>query len=187
MATTDESPDLESDRVAVLLAIAGDDGAFERLVRRHQSWLRAFLRRVCGNAAQADDLAQIAFLKAWKRIASLRNADTFKAWLRRIALNAAVDAVRGADPWGETLLHDEDIAAASSAMSVETVAERLDLESAMMKLSFAARTCVLLHLGEGMSHSEIAAETGMPLGTIKSHIARAMPLLRSWLQDWREA
>ncbi len=187
MSSTDESVDHESDRVAALLAIAGDDGAFERLVRRHQSWLRAFLRRVCGNAAQADDLAQIAFLKAWKSIASLRNADTFKAWLRRIALNAAMDAMRGADPWSEALLDDEELAAPSSAMGVETAAERLDLERAMMKLSFAARTCVLLHLGEGMSHSEIAGETGMPLGTVKSHIARALPLLRSWLQDWREA
>ena len=169
----------DAQRKDVLLAIAGNDAAFARLVQAHGGALRRVLRRVCGDASVADDVAQIAFLKAWRRIGSLRDAALFAPWLRRIALNAALDAVkrRGLDT--APLSDVADIAAGG-----EESDRRLDLDAAMRRLSFAQRACVQLAYGEGMSHAEIGEALRMPVGTVKSHIARAVPLLRVWLKDW---
>lgn len=179
-----DSLEQTAERTIVLLAIAGDDNAFRELVLRHQSRVRSFLRRVCGNATQADDLAQAVFLKAWRNIQTVRNPDTFAAWLKRIALHAAIDARRKAGPTTEPLEGDDVLAAASTGAA--SADARLDLEAALARLSFPARTCVLLFHGEGMSHAEISAETGLPIGTVKSHIARATALLRAWLGTWRQ-
>lgn len=163
----------------VLLAIAGSDEAFARLTRTHQAWLQRLLRRVCGDATLADDLTQVALVKAWRRIGDLRDASLFAAWLRRIALNAAIDAVR-ANKIQTTPLH----ATLGTTGSDEESDRRLDLEAAMRRLSFAQRACIQLAFGEGMSHAEIGAALRMPVGTVKSHIARALPLLRAWLKEW---
>jgi RNA polymerase sigma-70 factor (ECF subfamily) len=82
----------------VLLAMAGGEAAFRVLVARHQAGVRALMRRTCGDAALADDLAQEAFLKAWLNIGKLRAPEGFAAWVRRIAVNAAIDAARRRGP-----------------------------------------------------------------------------------------
>lgn len=170
------------ERKTVLRAIAGDDAAFAELVARNQAWVRGLLTRACGDGARADDVAQTAFFRAWRKIGALRNPATFHGWLRRIAINAAIDA-RRADRGSPDPLNEETLAAPGSG--VTTADERLDLEAALARLSFAARTCMILFHAEGMTHPEIAAETGMPVGTVKSHIARATPLMRAWLKAWR--
>lgn len=163
----------------VLLAIAGSDEAFARLVRAHEAWLRRVLRRVCGDASVADDVAQVAFVKAWRRIGDLRDAALFAPWLRRIALNAALDAVKRRGLEAAPLTDVAELAARD-----EESDRRLDLDAAMRRLSFAQRACVQLAYGEGMSHAEIGEALRMPVGTVKSHIARAVPLLRVWLKEW---
>ena len=163
----------------VLLAIAGSDAAFARLVRAHEGWLRRVLRRVCGDAAIADDVAQIALVKAWRRIGDLRDASLFAPWLRRIALNAALDAVKRGGLEASPLADVADVVAGDAESD-----RRLDLDAAMRRLSFAQRACVQLAYGEGMSHAEIGEALRLPVGTVKSHIARAVPLLRIWLKDW---
>lgn len=172
------------ERTVVLLAMAGDDRAFNELISRHQARLRSLLRRACGNNALADDVAQVAFLKAWRNIRTLRDPELFGSWLRKIALRAAIDAMRSVK--SEAVL-DESVLAPVMATGVATAPVRIDLEAAIARLSFPARACVLLFHGEGMSHAEIATETGLPLGTVKSHIARATALLRTWLEDWRQS
>ncbi|MGH7836881.1 MAG: RNA polymerase sigma factor, partial [Candidatus Binataceae bacterium] len=69
-----------------MLAISGDVTAFEALVRRYQTYVGALVRRACGDADLADDLTQMTFLKAWQRMRSLREVESFRPWLRRIAL-----------------------------------------------------------------------------------------------------
>lgn len=76
-----------ADAAVVTLAMAGNDAAFSEVVARRQSWLRNLLHRLSGNAALADDLAQQAFVQAWKRINTLKSADAFAGWLRQIAVN----------------------------------------------------------------------------------------------------
>jgi RNA polymerase sigma-70 factor (ECF subfamily) len=160
----------------VALARAGDRTAFEELVRRHQGSIRSLLRSLCHRAALADDLAQEAFLQAWTSIARLRKPEAFAAWLRTLAINS----------WRQHLRRQRDFwqlgAVEAAAVVVASAApERLDLNSALGALAPDVRLCIVLSYQEGMSHGEIAAATGLPLGTVKSHIARGTVRLRELL------
>src|SRR5262245_26377530 len=89
---------LFDEATVVALARIGDQSGFEELVRRRQSWLRNVLRRLCGDGALADDLAQQAFLSAWRGMGSLRTSQAFGAWLKRLAVHAWLDHVRRHNP-----------------------------------------------------------------------------------------
>lgn len=158
----------------VALAALGDRPAFEELVRRRQSYTRNLLRRLCRNAALADDLAQETFLQAWKQIHKLKSVGAFGSWLRQISVNTWLQYVRGTEPF--TALDSVDNTVATPVM-----ADRLDLDSALATLNSGVRLCIVLAYHEGMSHSEIASAMQIPLGTVKSHIARGTSRLRELL------
>jgi RNA polymerase sigma-70 factor, ECF subfamily len=163
----------------VALARAGDRAAFEELVRRHQCPVRDLLRSLCRNAVLADDLAQEAFLQCWAHIGNLRAPDAFGSWLRKLAINAWRQHLRREAVFGKLAeLKAGDLTDASTA------AERLDLNYALGALSPNVRLCVVLSYQEGMSHGEIAAATGLPLGTVKSHIVRGTARLREILAEY---
>lgn len=170
----------EASEVAVVaLAMNGDDAAFGELVRRRQGAIRNLLRRLTRDAALADDLAQQAFVLAWKCIRSLKSPSAFGAWLRKLAVNCWLQQVRLKKhevELGEDLL--------LQCQTTSTVAERLDLDAALAILPADARLCVVLAYSEGMSHAEICDSTAMPLGTIKSHIARGAARLRELLHAY---
>jgi RNA polymerase sigma-70 factor (ECF subfamily) len=172
-----------SEESVVLLAIAGDDLAFEELVLRRQAWLRTVLRRFCGDPALADDLSQEAFVKAWRGLANLHDHRAFAAWLRQIAVRVWID-------WSRAQRLDLDSAdpdllpSSATTGGVNTADHRLDLQSALASLRPGPRLCAVLFYGEGMTHSEIAAATGMSIGVVKSHIARSTQRLRAWLREW---
>jgi RNA polymerase sigma-70 factor, ECF subfamily len=161
----------------VALAIGGDDGAFTELVRRRQKRVRDLLRRLCGNHALADDLAQKTFVKAWRGIRALRDPGAFGGWLRRVAVNTwLAEARRVPAPIDD----DEDalLAVVDPAPSPERSAGGLDLVRALARLGRAERLCVVLAHGEGMTHVEIAEATRLPLGTVKSHVLRGSEKLK---------
>lgn len=161
----------------VALAMSGDDGAFGELVQRRQKRVRDMLRRLCGNHALADDLAQKTFVQAWRGIRVLRDPAAFGGWLKRVAVNTwLAEARRAPAPIDD----DEDalFAAADSAPSPERSAGGIDLERALARLGPAERLCVVLAHGEGMTHTEVAEATGLPLGTVKSHVLRGSDKLR---------
>lgn len=159
----------------VTLAALGDDRAFAELVRRRQSTLRGMLRRLCGDATLADDLAQETFVQAWRTLAQLRNAGAFGGWLKQVAVRVWLQHARRGKLALETLEEAEDTA-------VPEFEGRLDLERALERLNPPQRLCVVLSYGEGLSHGEIADSTGWPLGTVKSHVARGGARLKQWLQ-----
>ena len=105
----------------------------------------------------ADDIAQETFVKAWRNLHRLRDAEAFSVWLRRIAVRAALDALRKVK--GEVPL-DEEGGPVTPHSYAEIANTKLDVEAALLSLSPMARTCILLFHGEGMSHLEIAEETG---------------------------
>jgi RNA polymerase sigma-70 factor (ECF subfamily) len=175
--------DTDEQSLIVLRAVAGDDASFQELVLRHQARIRSLIRRSLGDDI-ADDIAQEVFLKAWRNLPRLRDARTFSGWLRRIAVHAIVDRVR-ARPDLKTPLTEAIID--TQASNVAPPEARLDLQAALARLTPGQRLCIVLIHGEGLTHQEAADESGLPIGTIKSHIARATPLLRRWLspQDAR--
>lgn len=168
----------QAEEGALVLAIkARDQRAFAELVRRRQGWMRALMRRMCGNAALADDLAQEAFMKAWDKIAGLEQVAAFSGWLRRVAVTTYLMDKRRARAVFEELdernpPQDEQPSPANAAQA------KLDLERALAHLTAPERLCVSLNHGEGMSHGEISDSTGLPLGTVKSHVARGTEKLR---------
>ena len=158
------------------LAIAGDDAAYGELVRRRQGQIRGLLRRLCREGPLADDLAQQVFLQAWRKLRTLHAPEAFGGWLRKIAINAWLQYVR-ASPEREpqtpcNLVHEP------------ALGERLDLDRALSQLPSAVRLCIVLAYEERMSHREIAAATQIPLGTVKSHIARGAARLRQLLRAY---
>jgi len=170
----------EAERRAVLFAAGGDVAAFELLARRYQGYVEALVGRACGNVAAAEDLTQLTFLKAWQRLHTLRDAGAFRPWLRRIALNIVVDAVRSGSL--ETAPLSDERRHRDSESPEDAIVRRMDVETALAHLASAQRKCLVLAYGERMSHAEIAKTCNMPIGTVKSHIARGLATLRRLLR-----
>ncbi|MEW9570418.1 RNA polymerase sigma factor [Rhodanobacter sp. Si-c] len=166
------------------IRLDGDRCAFEQLVRRNQGMVRAQLRRLLhGDEAMADDLAQEAFILAWRKLDQFRGEARFSSWLYRIAYTCFLQAHRIPSKHdsvdGEMI---EQLQAPTHAIDLQ-----LDLERAMQRLS-AAEQAVLLHCVQlGLSHEEAAYVLAMPLGTVKTHAARGKAKLKTWLADWRDA
>lgn len=168
-----------AEAAVVLLAAGGDDEAFAELVRRRQSWLRSLLRRLCRDGALADDLAQQTFLVAWQKLPQLRAPAAFGGWLRSLAVNVFLQNLRKrvelplSDPVAEVVI---------SAPGTDP-SRAIDLDRLLALLKPAERLCLVLCHAEGMSHAEIVATTGWPLGTVKSHAARGAARLRVLLSE----
>ncbi len=164
------------------LARTGDIKAFEELVRRRQGAVRGLMRRLGGGADAADDFAQEAFLLAWRKIGGLREPGAFWAWLRRIAVNVFIRHTRRKNL---LILDSEGLEANPSEESGDR-AVRMDLEKALARLRPGERLCLVLSYGEGLSHGQICSVTGLPLGTVKSHISRGRERMRLYLADYEE-
>jgi RNA polymerase sigma factor (sigma-70 family) len=168
-----------SEVAVVVLAMNGDDAAFGELVRRRRDAIRHLLRRLTRDPALADDLAQQAFVLAWKSMRTLRSPAAFAAWLRKLAVNCWLQHAR---------IKKHEVALADAPFleghATPRVAERLDLDAALATLPPHVRLCVVLAYSEGMSHAEISESTAIPLGTVKSHIARGAAHLRELLQAY---
>ena len=171
------SPDAE----LILSAVRqGDREAFAELVRRHQSMVRAVLRRLTGgDTALADDLAQEAFLLAWRRLATFRFEARFTTWLYRIAFNAWQSERRKTR---EVLLgEDEAMPEPDAGAHGPCHEDRMDLARAVAMLSDGERAALAACYAADLSHEEAARALGIPVGTVKTHILRAKAKLRARL------
>ncbi len=167
----------------VALAKAKDQEAFTELVRRRQSWLRNLMRRFCGNNTLADDLAQQVFLQAWRHIHQLKEADKFGAWIRKLAVTTWLQYIRKNDVLRSAVELVDDGGHTAPVITGLVY----DLDKALAQLSSNARTCVILSHKEGMTSEEVVEITGMPLGTVKSHIRRGTKALQLLLSDYGNA
>ena len=164
----------------VALAMSGDDKAFEELVRRRQGAIRRLMRQLRGDWAVADDFAQEAFFQAWRKLRTLRAPGALGGWLRQIGVNVFLRHIRGTD----LTIEDSDESASSSMVDKNDPSAQMDLEKALTRLRPVERLCVVLAHGERMSHGEICSATGLPLGTVKTHISRGSAQLRQYLADY---
>jgi len=165
----------------VALAVSGDHSAFAELVRRRQGMVRELMRRLCGDRAFAEDLAQQAFVQAWRQLGRLRSPGAFGPWLRAIAVNVWLQEARRAPARLETPDSDLPEPDPEGPDPADLAAARLDLSRALLRLKAPERVCVVLAYAEGLSHREIAEATGWPLGTVKSNVTRGAERLRAWL------
>jgi len=176
----------------------GDLDAFNTLVLHYQDAVFNTALRILGDDEQAADASQDAFISAFRSIASFRGG-SFKAWLMRTVTNACYDELRRQKRRPTTPLEpdtkdgdemDSPRWLADPGMSPEQIAEAYELEHAIQHcldgLPVDFRIVLVMADIQGLDYSEVASSVRVPLGTIKSRLARARLRLRECLQDFWE-
>lgn len=148
---------------------------FTALVMAHVQAVAAYARRLCDSTWEADDLVQDTYEAAFRRWSELRDPAKCRGWLFRIARNRHIDLSRAKRVRNELFLVDPDPAGASaSSVPIETVEQLTadELESALSRLPVEQREALLLCDLWGFRYDEIAVIAGVPIGTVRSRIAR---------------
>ena len=165
-------PQNDEDLALSRRAAAGDSAAFAMLVEKHERPLRAFLTRMAGPEI-ADDIAQEAFVKAWRAAGQYDGRARYSTWLTRIAWRCRIDELR------KSRRHEADEQGAASGPG-----ERAEVSDMLGRLSDSERAALVLCEGHGWSHAEAAELLAIPLGTLKSTVARAKAKCRAmWSGD----
>jgi RNA polymerase sigma-70 factor (ECF subfamily) len=173
-----------ADRQLVDAVIAGDHGAFRTLVDRESPAVIAVCRRVLREPSEAEDAAQDVFLQAYRSLASFRGDGPIGAWLRRIAVRAAVARLGARTDLGPGDADASDAEAARLVGSDDPERELLASEwraailDAVRALPEAQREVILLRFYRDLSLDEIATLTRRPVGTVKSRLRRGLAGLR---------
>jgi RNA polymerase sigma-70 factor (ECF subfamily) len=185
---------VDPDRALVDEAARGSRDAFDALVRRHQGAILNLVRAVAPSNADADDLAQEAFIRAWRGLRGFRADSTFRTWLHGIAINVVRTHRGRASRWRRLFpatTHDRDddstpIDRASVDDGIETpLAMRELIDRALATLPDELREAVVLRDVQGLEYKEISEALGVPLGTVESRIFRARHRLRPLLDSLR--
>ena len=152
-------------------AQAGDVDAFEVLYRTHAPAMVALCRRMAGDEAEARELVQDVFVRAWQRLASFRGQSALGTWLHRLAVNTVLEHLRGRKR-DVARFDDEDVDLHGGGFGAQVDA-RIDLDAALARLPYGARVAFVLHDIHGYSHEEVAQLTGTAPGTARSQAWRA--------------
>lgn len=175
-----DAPDLE----LVRQARRGDTDAFRALYERHSAGTYALARSLLGDAGAAEDVVQVAFVRAWEALPRLRTSEAFGVWVRRIARRAAIDEVRRRVAHPETQLEELDdsgsqVAATEPLPEDEALSADFSarVRSAVDRLPEHQRTAVVLHHIDGLDVRSAAKVLGVPVGTVLSRLARAREAL----------
>lgn len=166
-----------SDVDLIRLCTGGDRAVFAELVRRHSGVLRTCLRRIGASPQDADDMAQEALMVAYERLEEYRFDGPFAAWLKRIAARRYLKRVRG----DKRYMLTDDPAIYEAETPQDDGFRAHNLEAALNGLKPVERLCVCLSFAGDLSHQDIADELKLPLGTVKSHLKRALERLRAIL------
>jgi RNA polymerase sigma-70 factor, ECF subfamily len=171
-----------SDAALVRRAATGDTGAFSELVRRYQRAAYLVALGVTRRHADAEDVAQEAFVVALERIEECRDPERFAGWFTTIVKNRARNLLRREQlREGEPIPFQVPTTDPGPDRAAERAQLRGALSEAMEQLSPLQREVVLLHDLEGWKHREIAERLEMPSGTVRSHLHFARKRLRELL------
>jgi RNA polymerase sigma-70 factor (ECF subfamily) len=155
-----------------------DPRAFGELVRRHQSQVRTFLRRLTRDPELADDLSQDAFVHAWDRLHTYSGSGTFIGWLLKVAYTTFLQSKRKSTRYGEVLQAVRHTTETESATHVSSLEEIGDLDKLLAVLTEEERAVMILSYACGLSHREIGDAANLPVGTVKSIIFRGKEKIR---------
>ena len=175
----------DSETTLVHRARSGDREAFAALVDLHAVYIYNLALRLVDQPQEAEDLAQEAFVRAWRALPRFRAESRFRTWLYRIVTNLAYNRLPRLRAELEMLTPDETALAADQGPGIERQLVNAELaaalQAAIADLPPAYRLLITLRHLEGLSYDEIAAATDMPLGTVKTGIFRARRQLREAL------
>ncbi len=181
-----ESP---GDRELIERARKGDGDAFGILVVRHQDRIYTAVLRFCGDAEDARDIVQRAFLNAWRRLGTFKGDSAFSTWMYRIAFNESVSFRReggrrklvplasGDDDPGPEPADDR-----APSDRLESAENRAKVQEALNQLDPEERKILILKELEDRSYDEIAEILEIPKGTVRSRLFRAREALREKLK-----
>ncbi len=174
------------DRQLVAAAQAGDRRALETLLARHYDRVHAVCRRIAGSSRDADDAAQEAMISIVRGLPRFDGRAQFSTWVYRIATNAALDELRRrrrrpalapVDDEGQPA----DLVDPLAERTVEASVDRLSIDAALAALPEDFRVAVVLRDVGDLDYAEIAEALGVPVGTVKSRIARGRSQLAAAL------
>ena len=181
------------DQALVVRVQQGDKKAFELLVLKYERRIHRLLSRMVRDHAEVEDIAQEAFIKAYRALPQFRGESAFYTWLYRIAVNTAKNVLSSSgrtvsasltnDEGEETfneLENHKDPSTPETILQGKQVAETVN--RAMSGLPEELRTAIALREIEGMSYEDIAQAMGCPIGTVRSRIFRAREAIAAQLR-----
>lgn len=178
------SPLDRSDEWLVEAARRGDAAAMDTLLRRHYDRVHAVCRRIAGTTRDADDAAQEAMIRIVRNLDRFDGRASFGTWAYRIATNTSLDELRKRKrrPQLHVVGDDRDDVPPEptderSHLEIDGVADRLSIDEALAELPDEFRAAVVMRDVGDLDYAEIAAELEVPVGTVKSRIARGRKLL----------
>ena len=169
----------DEETVEVTLAQSGDSRAFERLYRQHVNRVHSLVRRMVPDA-DAEELTQDVFVRAWQKLGSFRGESAFGTWLHRLAVNLMLEHRAGLGRDRKRWSSDETAITDQPARR-HTIDEGLDMDDAVRQLPDGMRQIFVLYDVEGYQHDEIGQMLGISTGTSKSQLHRARMALRQLL------
>jgi len=186
---TERAGTVPDETALVELARGGDEEAYATLVRTHQNTVYGLALRVLRSPADAEDVAQESFVRAWLGLPAFRGDASFSTWLGSITVRRALDRAQRLRARRE---RETDVAAAESLPAPqgpdeETRRRGERLQALMPLLSPIQRAVVALYYEDGRPVREVAAMLLLPEGTVKTHLGRARATLRqAWQRQERE-
>ncbi len=173
-----------TDDQLVAAAVRGDAAAMDQLLRRHYDRVHAVCRRIAGTTRDADDAAQEAMIRVVRNLDRFDGRAAFGTWVYRIATNTALDELRKRKrrPQLHVVVDDADAPYREPAdelahRHVDGVVDRIAIDAALAELPEEFRVAVVMRDVADLDYAEIAAALDLPLGTVKSRIARGRRLL----------
>jgi len=178
-AGPDNDPNEVDHYLVSRVVVQQDANAFGELVRRHQSQVRNFLRKLTRDSVLADDLSQDCFLHAWNKVHTYTGKGTFIGWLLKVAYTTFLQSKRKSNRYSEIL---EEVGRAEDVVGARVNKdsdEITDLDKLLSVLTEEERAVMILSYACGLSHREIGDAADLPIGTVKSIIFRGKQKIRT--------
>lgn len=162
----------------------GDHASFENLIRGYQKMIHSLAYRMTGSMADADDLTQETFIRAFQQLTSYREEAKFSSWLCRIVVNASLNWRQRETRRTEIYQNWAKDSEASYAAHEETVADENSrrVQAALDKLPAKQRAAIVLTVYEEMNHAEAARALGCSEATVSWRVFAARAKLKRWLK-----
>jgi len=163
----------------------GDRQAACELIRSHHAGVYAYLRHLCGNPSLAEDLTQETYARAWQRVQTLRKCASLRSWLLAIARNEFLQWVRARRPDAAALddLPEERDPDPGAEVALLIAERDRRVRRAVGRLDLPLQEAVALHYFQDLTLREVSEILGVPAGTVKSRLNRALSGLRAMLEE----